>query len=385
MINNDQALNNVHDLQGLQKLKQSAAKNDPKALQAVAKQFESLFLNMLLQNMRKANDAFAEGSYFDSNDSKFYRDMYDQQMSQSLANGNGIGLAEMMVKQLSPTAPRTETNPLEMPLSRLAAQPQGPAFEQALAQTARAAIDAMGRIRADGQALGQVEPGEFSATPATLTAAADGGALAATLHARAVSPAGTTSAPRADAAPEPVAENGRADDTNRTVTALPERFESPQAFVRTLLPLAEKIAAAAGIDPKVIVAQAALETGWGQHMIRRADGRSANNLFGIKADSRWQGEQAVVGTLEYRQGIPRREQAAFRAYPDVDASLRDYVDFLRSNPRYQSALAQGQDGQAYARALQAAGYATDPAYASKISGIMTGDLLKNISENIKAG
>ena len=105
-------------------------------------------------------------------------------------------------------------------------------------------------------------------------------------------------------------------------------------------------------------------------MIRRPDGSSSFNLFNIKADSRWDGDRISIRTLEYEDGIATRQQAAFRAYDSIGASVSDYVNFLRSNPRYRQALEQAADPEAYLQGLKDAGYATDPDYVQKISDIM---------------
>lgn len=150
-------------------------------------------------------------------------------------------------------------------------------------------------------------------------------------------------------------------------------FTSPQAFIDYMLPKAEQAAIKLGIDSQVLIAQAALETGWGHKIIKRDDGSSTYNLFGIKADQRWSGAEATVGTLEYSDGLMKREMANFRAYDSFQQSFDDYVDFVKQGPRYQRAL--GHDGSArhYIQALQEEGYATDPAYAEKVIDIMQRD------------
>ena len=148
------------------------------------------------------------------------------------------------------------------------------------------------------------------------------------------------------------------------------RPETPEEFIRDLLPHARKGAAELGVKPGVLIAQAALETGWGQKVIRHADGRSSFNLFGIKADTGWSGDRVTVATLEYENGIAAKQRAAFRSYDSLAGAVSGYVDFIRSNPRYQSALEQAADPDAYLSGLKAAGYATDPAYAEKIRAIM---------------
>jgi len=137
------------------------------------------------------------------------------------------------------------------------------------------------------------------------------------------------------------------------------------------------------VDPRGIVAQAALETGWGQNLIRDQQGVSAHNLFGIKADNRWSGERISVGTLEYDGALPQRQWAQFRAYPNLKAGFEDYVSFLKSNPRYSDAIESGLDAETYATSLQDAGYATDPNYAEKIRGIIQSPLFNQALGELK--
>jgi len=126
-----------------------------------------------------------------------------------------------------------------------------------------------------------------------------------------------------------------------------------------------------------------LETGWGKHTTQYGNGVSTHNLFNIKADSRWEGEKAVVATLEYDKGRPVREMAAFRSYPNFEASFADYVEFIKSSPRYQKALEVAGNGEAYIRELHQAGYATDPRYEQKISGIMGRDVMSDVQVSLK--
>ena len=165
----------------------------------------------------------------------------------------------------------------------------------------------------------------------------------------------------------------------------PQRFDTPQQFVETLLPLAESVAAELGVDPKVLLAQSALETGWGRHLIQRSEGGSSHNLFNIKADSRWSGDKAFVGTVEFRDGVAQQERSAFRVYESYEQSFRDYAEFLKGSSRYQQALEQAGDPYRYLRGLQQAGYATDPEYADKISRIFDGDVLAGLSADLSAG
>lgn len=145
-------------------------------------------------------------------------------------------------------------------------------------------------------------------------------------------------------------------------------------FVERLSAHAEVAADRLGVDKNVLLAQAALETGWGEHVSRDQTG-SSNNLFNIKSDQRWSGDSVVVSTLEYRDGVAEREKASFRAYQTIADSFNDYVDFIQQNPRYQQALEKVADSKAYVQELQSAGYATDPNYAQKIISLI-GQLAK---------
>jgi flagellar protein FlgJ len=145
--------------------------------------------------------------------------------------------------------------------------------------------------------------------------------------------------------------------------------------VAKLLPHAEKAAAALGIEPRLLLAQAALETGWGRAVPQRPDGESAHNVFGIKAGTAWGGARVAQWTLEHEGGVAARKREDFRAYASTAASFADYVDLIGTAPRYAGALENANDPEGYARAVTAAGYATDPAYAEKWLAIYHGDRL----------
>lgn len=152
-------------------------------------------------------------------------------------------------------------------------------------------------------------------------------------------------------------------------------FESPEDFVSKLAPVVERAASKLGVDPRFVMAQAALETGWGQSVPVDAQGRSSHNLFGIKAHG---AEQTVeVRTHEYIGGHRIDLTDSFRAYDSYEASVEDYVRFLQSQPRYADALAQAGDGERYAEGLQQAGYATDPRYAEKLKRIANGPMMES--------
>lgn len=304
-------VNSFMDLQGLASLKAGAAKSggrDIDQLRQVAGQFESLFVQMLLKNMRATS--FDEGGLLNNDQIKFYQQMFDQQIAVEATKGKGLGIADMLVRQLG-------------------GDPQS--------------------------------PGGTAAGPAPQVPPVTRESLFGPQAARSA-PAGSDAANK-QTAPTSAAESTRA--------AGPELGEAgnPREFIRALWPHARRAAAALDVPPEGILAQAALETGWGKHVMQQPDGRSSFNLFGIKADGRWQGEQVTKPTLEFRDGVMQPERAAFRAYDSLAEGVSDYARFLQDQPRYREAL-QAETGEAFAQALQRAGYATDPDYARKIGAIM---------------
>ncbi|MBU2952573.1 flagellar assembly peptidoglycan hydrolase FlgJ [Marinobacter sp. F3R08] len=307
------------DFNGLNALKSQARSDKQSALREVARQFESLFLSEMLKSMRKAGDVFAEGNYLNSNQSELYRDMFDSQMSLTMAGGQGSGLAEALVQQLSQQIPGMDAEGGRLPGHKTSLAD----YDRSLPALSKGLPERVQEV--------------------------------ATVAVQAVKAAQSTS------------------------SQLPDRFDSPEHFVTELLPVAERIAEDTGIDPKLMVAQAALETGWGRHMIRGEQGEPSFNLFGIKADSRWQGDSVSITTTEYREGLPMKEQANFRAYGDYESSFRDYVSFLESNPRYREVLSVADQPEVFAEKLQEAGYATDPDYGNKIRQIMNRDSLMTLS------
>ncbi len=259
------------DLSSLNAIKQTGREDSAAGLKQVAQQFEALFLNMMLKTMRDSNKVFAEGNILQSNEMEFYQQNFDNQISLHLAQGKGLGLAEVLHKQLLQQY-RVRT---------------GERQQQDLAH-----------------------------------------------------------APRQN-----------------------KGFDSPADFVKQLYPAARKAASKLGVKAEVLLAQSALETGWGASIARDGQGDS-NNLFGIKADRSWSGPVTWNRTLEYSEGAARREHARFRRYESYQASFDDYVKFLQANPRYQKALHAAADSEQYVNELQAAGYATDPDYGRRINGVL---------------
>jgi len=264
-------INFFADFQGLASLKNDAKDKAPTALKEAARQFESLFTQMLLKSMREANKSFGEDSLFGSDQGDMYQDMFDDQIAMQLSKGKGLGLADMLVRQLQ----------------------------------------------------GGVQSTEKISAPASSAPAANSQAL-------------TT---------------------------------SKEDFLRQLRPHAEQAARELGVDANALLAQAALETGWGRSVPCNANGDCSFNLFGIKAGSQWSGATVNVPTLEFEAGIPVRKVERFRAYDSPADSFRDYAALIRDSSRYASARGAGDNVEAFATALQQGGYATDPHYAQKIAAV----------------
>ena len=250
----------ANDFKQFAALRRGAEANDPATLRAVAKQFESLFTKMMLESMRSASMG---DPMFGSDQGDMYQDMADDQLAVQLSQGRGLGLADMLIRQLS---------------------------------------------------------GGANGTAAT--------------H--------SSSGPAADA-------------------ATPAQREE---FISSLMPHAEAAARELGVDPRNLIAQAALETGWG-----RSKPGDSHNLFGIKAGGSWNGASVQANTEEFAAGTASRVDANFRAYGSSRESVEDYVRLIRDNPRYAGALNTGSDVQSFANALQRGGYATDPDYARKLVSV----------------
>ena len=149
--------------------------------------------------------------------------------------------------------------------------------------------------------------------------------------------------------------------------------EVQQQFLASIKPWTEETGARLGVAPEIVAAHAALESGWGQRPLRQGTGTDTNNLFGIKAGGKWQGEVASNVTTEYEagSGTALKKTERFRSYPDQASAFRDYAQVLLDNPRYRAALNTGANAGAFAQGLARGGYATDPNYATKLTQLAT--------------
>jgi len=288
------------DFSALTALKARAGQDAKGSLSEVARQFESLFMGQMLKSMRQAS--LGEG-ILDSDQSLFYRDMFDQQLALHLSESGGMGLAAAIERQLG---------------------------------------------GAEGSPAGHVK------------------GMADYLRQR------TLLLQQPSAAPQPGSSGEAGPGTGVTDAAANPADWNSREFVQQLWPWALEAAKQLGLRPQALVAQSALETGWGQHMLRQNDGSPSYNLFNIKADKRWDGDRVAVNSLEYEDGVAVKKRNHFRAYDSLRDSFHDYVAFLKDNPRYREALESVADPGRYFSALQQAGYATDPRYAEKIQAVLEG-------------
>ena len=304
---------NSLSFQGLNQL-QAAAKADPRnpqAIKAVAQQFEAL----LMQQMLTAMNATSLGpDLLGDTSGPMFKSLFTQQIATTISQGRGIGLASYLAQELatrygSATQEKTSASPVS----------QAPA------------------------ASGIAAP-----HPVTWPVPARDAALSA--PAARVAPDAAGAAPGAAA----VQNQGAAEQTSLV--------DKAQAFIQSILPSVQSAAAALGVSPVAILAQAALETGWGSHA-------PGNNLFGIKAGGSWQGAYLSRLTQEFAGGAAEMGEAAFRAYQSAADSVRNYAQMMLGSPRYQGVRGHGGDIAGFAAALQHSGYATDPHYARKLLAV----------------
>lgn len=273
------------DVRDLSRLKQDVKSSSPESIRAAAAKFEALFMNMVLKSMRAS---IPSDGPFDSEQSRTFTAMLDQQLSQSMA-GRGVGLADILARQLG-AATGVDMSSALPPLKK--SMPSTPAWT-----------------------MSSVAP----AIPRNL----DGGR--------------------------------QADKVAR--------------FVDRVSDAAQSAAKIADIPADFMIAQAALESGWGAREIKNSDGSSTHNLFGIKAGPEWKGKVADVVTTEYRDGVAQKMVQKFRVYGSDEESFRDYAHLLSTNSRYQHVRGV-TSSQQFAVGLQKAGYASDPGYSKKLEKLI---------------
>jgi flagellar protein FlgJ len=307
MINGTDLSGNVaFDANSLNRLKQAAKENSPEAIKAVAKQFEAIFMNMMLKSMREATP---QDSPFDNEQSRTFTSMLDQQLSTNLAT-KGLGLADVLAKQLSKTS-QVATSAMEQAVSNM------------------------------GEGIGN----------------------AATVIQNTLSPDTTKTFNQKI---NPV-------DKNSTLNKLfndKALHGDSNEFRERMAGHAKEASLATGVPAHLMLGQAALETGWGKREIKSVDGTPSHNLFGIKATGNWAGKVVEAMTTEYVNGVKQKRIEKFRAYDSYADSFKDFAKLMTNNPRYEKVIANLNNVVDYAQAMQKAGYATDPNYATKLTSVI---------------
>ncbi|TGB73306.1 flagellar assembly peptidoglycan hydrolase FlgJ [Escherichia sp. E4702] len=288
------------DAQSLNDLKAKAGEDPAANIRPVARQVEGMFVQMMLKSMR---EALPKGGLFSSENTRLYTSMYDQQIAQQMTAGKGLGLAEMMVEQMTPEQP--------LPAEEMPAGPMKFPLETVMSF--------------QNKALKQM-----------------------------------------------------------VQKALPHNFDvllpgDSKAFLAQLSQPAQLASQQSGVPHHLILAQAALESGWGQRQIRRENGEPSYNVFGVKASGNWKGPVTEITTTEYENGEAKKVKAKFRVYSSYFEALSDYVGLLTRNPRY-AAVTRAASAELGAQALQDAGYATDPEYARKLTNMI--QQLKSVSDKV---
>jgi flagellar protein FlgJ len=279
------------DAKSLGNLKAAAKKNSPEALDKAAKQFEALFLNMVLKSMRDATPTDVNQT---STDRKLFTSMFDQQMSQVMAE-RGVGLADMMIKQLQNAANFNKADPKIMEIKE----------------------------------KGSPEPMPLN-VPKTF-------------------------------------ELNKPSQAGFNLSSVTGKVKE---FIEPLLSQAKEAGQKTGLPPQFILGQAALESGWGKRQILNADGSTSHNIFGIKANANWKGKTTEILTTEYINGKPEKVMATFRSYDSYADAFSDYANLISTSPRYKNLIENGQTLLGFVQGLKKAGYATDTAYAEKLSNLI---------------
>ena len=394
------------DLNRLNQLKVGDKDSDGN-MRKVAQEFESLFIGEMLKSMRSATETLGQDNPLNTPAAKQYQEMSDQQLAVSMSReGGGIGLADVLLRQMQKNKPMA---PGEAAAASAAKQEEARAKAAGVVTPIAAGTTAIngplsrvngerplwasrsGRVSSTDTShsndMAMINKRRLSLPPkltdrllAGLVPSATAATTASNALPQATAPAAITgSGPLYNGdwlarAENEKASGGQMQVYGRAMAQIPlapakKAFSSADEFVNTMLPMAKEAADRIGVDPRYLVAQAALETGWGKSVMRAQDGSSSHNLFGIKASSNWKGDSARAITSEFRNGEMVKETAEFRSYASYKDSFHDLVTLLQSNNRYQDVVKSADNPEQFVRELQKAGYATDPNYASKISQI----------------
>jgi len=323
------------DLQSLNGIRKQARQDSEGAIKAAAKEFEAFFMNMMLKSMRQAGEVMGGDSILSSSQEKMFMGMLDEQMSVELSQKGNLGIADIMVRNL--LGDKLEHHGKVNDYSHI-----------------KASLDII--------PVSNKNFNDVKVIPKLVKNIDQG-------YKRDVI--------------EPVKPSLELISGNVTESK-PEKkslFDNAKDFIDGLLPFAKKVSEKIGLDPRLLIAQAALETGWGKFIMHDEKGQASHNLFGIKSNNGWKGDAVSINTLEVEKGEFVKKKESFRMYQNFEESFKDFINFIESNPRYQSAIDSANDSKTFVQSLQSAGYATDPNYANKIINILDREPLVNMANN----
>lgn len=354
------------DTKALGNLKLSAKENSPEAIKGVAKQFEAIFVSMMLKSMREATHS--EGM-FDNEASKMYTSMFDQQISQKIAAGKGIGLADMLTRQLSKAS--GQVNPANSNSLQASIKPS-------------AILGALNSNNSINQANAGTDALFTSMFEADITSGSIAGSNASNRYANAyqkmsdlnkssnIDSISGSKTSKINPEPSWIDKAYRLKDelissAEEVVTSISKSFkDSAGPFMDRFASHANEASRSTGLPANYMLGQAALETGWGKREIKAADGTLSFNLFGIKATPNWTGKVVNATTTEYINGVMQTSVEKFRAYDSYADSFKDFASMISTSPRFKSVMNQLEGPSNYANAIANSGYATDPQYAKKL-------------------
>lgn len=335
-VNNPSASNGLTmDLRSLDRLKGTSGTNPRAAVRETAKQLESLFMGELMKSMRAST---MSSGMFDNSGTEMATSMLDTQFAGQMTGRPG-GLADAITKQLE---------------RQMGIKPETAADKSSAINGSAAGASTLSRVASANSFKGLGNLGDLGDLDNAQFPGGNGADLDEILR-------------RAQSLDRGNARTSQANATNSTDG---KRLSNSEQFIRKHHDAAKAAEAASGIPSGHILGQAALESGWGKHEIKMKDGSSSHNLFGIKATSDWKGKVAEVTTTEYIGGVARKVTAKFRAYDSYADAFKDHARLLTQSPRYSQTVARAETAQGYAQGLQKAGYATDPAYANKLTQVI---------------
>lgn len=343
------------DIASLESLKRRARENPLQSQKQVAQQFESLFLQMMIKRMREATP---KDGLFDSDQTRMVQSLADEQLALHLSSP-GIGLAQALLAQMQRYQGGGSSAVADSaPAGGSGARASTPGGESDMTHRA-AGVPAFQPAAAPMRLHGGAPAGAIGTGREWGAVAGAGGSRAA----------GLLEGIRAAAAHAVAPHQARRRDSETMAVPGVDTPAHIASFVDKLGQAARKVAQASGLPLRLIMGQAALESGWGRHEIRTADGGHSYNLFGIKATGGWTGKVAEVMTTEYEAGVAHKVKQPFRAYDSYEHALADYAKLITQSERYRE-VTQAASAREAARRIQDAGYATDPNYADKLIQIM---------------